>query len=175
MEYTLDELKEIWKDKINGFRDKDIFCLYIDNPFCIKKCKFCIYSPTETKIGSDLYKKYYTEMLPGEIEKFKEILNLRVPDSIYFGGGTASLMTEEIMEDIFSKIPNFKEIKNKVFENHPAMLTKRKIDIFAKYNFTYLSFGIQSFNKEIILEQSRILFNINKVQELIQYAKEKYT
>lgn len=173
MKLSYEELKNVWNKKLENWQESDMLNVYIDNPFCIKRCKFCIYSPTKTVIGSELYNKYYNELLPNEIEKFSFILKKKIPDTIYFGGGTASLMTYDIMKKVFMNIPNFKKIKNKVFENHPSLLTKRKIDLFAKYNFSYISIGIQSFDKELLKEQDRIIYDFDKVAEMIEYAKSK--
>jgi radical SAM superfamily enzyme len=168
---NINEMKDLWLSK--KWNEGDNFNLYIDNPFCINRCNYCIYNPTETKIGSDLFKRYYYDYLPNQILQFKEVLNNHPIDSVYFGGGTASLMPIDVMKDIFNLIPNFKDINYKVYENHPVFTTKEKIDLFAENNFTYLSFGIQSFNEKIIKAENRIHLNENKFKDMIEYIKSK--
>src|SRR6056297_1618092 len=92
------EFIEEWQ-KIK-WNDNKTFNLYVANPFCLKKCKFCIYNSVIEKINSNCYKSYYDNFLINEIEGFKNILNNKTPDTVYFGGGTASFMTTKTMKNV---------------------------------------------------------------------------
>lgn len=170
-EVSIDEIKSRWLHK--EWKQEDKFNMYIHNPFCPSICHFCIHSGSVTTINSDPYKKYYYEYLPNLINEFSEVIKSRPVDTIYFGGGTASLMTEEVMRLVFESIPNFKDIPNKVFEGHPVSINKKKIDILAEYNFSYMTFGVQTFNEEILKQQNRIPAKVEVFKENIRYAKEK--
>jgi coproporphyrinogen III oxidase-like Fe-S oxidoreductase len=173
VELNLDDLKKIWIKKFRNWDTNDTFNLYIDNPFCVAKCEFCVHFGCKSAIGSEIYNKYYNYYLPKQIDEFRDILTLRKIDSVYFGGGTPSLMTTDIMEKIASTIPNFEAITEKSFEAHPAFLTKEKIDFLAKYKFTYISLGIQTFDKNINQQQHRIYVAPEKIKELVRYAQEE--
>jgi coproporphyrinogen III oxidase-like Fe-S oxidoreductase len=171
-EVELSQIQRKWLNK--GWKDGyDTFNLYIHNPFCPSICSFCIHSGTVTGVNSDAYKRYYWEYLPKLFKDFEEVLHRRPLDTVYFGGGTASLMTEEVMEHIFSLIPNFKDVPVKVFEGHPVSMNKKKVDILAKYNFSYLTFGTQTFNDDVLKGQNRIPAKVEPYKGVIQHAKDK--
>jgi oxygen-independent coproporphyrinogen-3 oxidase len=143
----------------------------VANPFCIKKCNFCIYDSTELNKNSDNFNYYYNIFLPNQIKLFKDVLEIRIPDTIYFGGGTPSIMSPEIMENIFNLIPNFRQIENKYIEIHPTHFSLLKLYKLIDYRFSYLSFGIQTVNDIILKEQSRQSFDTRKMQDYISIAK----
>lgn len=158
-----------WKEK--DLTDKTLH-LFIDNPFCVRKCNFCYFSSTKTSIGSDIYNKYYNEFLPKLLTEYKDILKSNKINSVYFGGGTSSLMTVDIMKNIFKLIPGFKKIPGKVFESHPAFMTTKKAELLIKNNFTYVTFGVQSFDKERLKKENRLPLNIEKLKKDVKFLQE---
>jgi coproporphyrinogen III oxidase-like Fe-S oxidoreductase len=169
VEYSLNQIKNKWLEK--EWKKEDTFNVYVHNPFCPSICSFCIVSGSKMTENSEAYVNYYNEYLPNLIKSFDDVLRSREIDTIYFGGGTASMMTEEIMEQIFELIPNFKNIPIKVFECHPITTTKKKIDILSKYNFSYITFGLQTLNEEILREQNRIPAKLNALKDVIHHAQ----
>ena len=174
MELTeFSEYKRCWKDKLkNYFGNDETLNLYIANPFCEKICSYCIYHPVKIKNNVPLLNRYYEEYLLGEIDKFEDVLALRVADTLYLGGGTPSLMSEMHMKLIFSSIPYIDKIPEKIFEANPHSISLKKIDCLKKYNFSTLSLGIQTFSKRILANENRHYQDISKIQELVRYAQE---
>ena len=162
-------IEDLWLKKI--WKTGETFNLYIDNPFCVNKCKFCVHFGEKAAIGSEKYNEYYDEQLPQQLLQYERILNSRKIDSLYFGGGTPSLMTASKMKEIFNLIPNIMNIKYKHFEAHPAFLTKEKMDILAEYGFKYISIGIQTLDKEINEYNSRTSINNSKLKEITSYIQ----
>ncbi len=170
-ETNIEAFKKYWRDK--QWKPSDRFNLYIDGPFCVQQCGFCIHRGDRVSINSPIYNRYYKEYIPYLLELFEEVLSFKVPDSIYFGGGTANLMTTEIMVDLFKQIPNMKEIPYKVMEGHPAFMTKEKIDILADYNFSYISLGLQTLDMSLLKRHNRIPHKPEKLKHLIRYCQEE--
>lgn len=166
------KFRTVFTQNIKENQDK-LFALYIDSPFCIRQCSFCMHKGALTKINGENYTKYYKQYLPNLIDFYKPVFLERTPDSIYFGGGTSSVMTEEIMLDIFSRIPNFKDIKEKLFECNMILLNDEKIRILEKFNFTHISFGIQSFNENILKNNNRKNPNLSKIKEIVSLLQSK--
>ncbi len=162
-------IEDLWLKKI--WKTGETFNLYIDNPFCVNKCKFCVHFGEKAAIGSEKYNEYYDEQLPQQLLQYEKILNSRKIDSLYFGGGTPSLMTASKMKEIFNLIPNIMNIKYKHFEAHPAFLTKEKMDILAEYGFKYISIGIQTLDKEINEYNLRTSINNSKLKEITSYIQ----
>lgn len=161
-EVVLDILLKNVKER----KDKKFF-LYIHSPFCVRQCSFCMHKGRLVKINDGVYSKYFKEYLPGLIEFYKPVLLERTPNAVYFGGGTSSVMTAEVMRDIFSRIPNFKDIKEKMFECNMILLNDEKINILKEYNFTHISFGIQTFNEAILKKNNRSNFSKQKIKEVV--------
>lgn len=162
------DFREILLNNIREKKEK-IFCLYVHSPFCVRQCSFCMHKGAIVKINDNIYKKYYEQYLPSLIDFYKPVLLKKTPDTVYFGGGTSSVMTAKTMQNIFSKIPNFKDIKEKIFECNLILLNEEKINILKKYNFTHISFGIQSFNQRILRKNNRTNPSVEKIKEIVKY------
>ncbi|MEZ4645119.1 MAG: hypothetical protein R3E31_20690, partial [Chloroflexota bacterium] len=78
-------------------RDHDRLGLYLHIPFCIKKCRYCGFYSCENADENEL--SLYISRLKDEIRQAKETLETKrqLPkvDTIYFGGGTPSLLSAE--------------------------------------------------------------------------------
>ena len=124
--------------------------IYIHIPFCKQKCAYCdFYS-----IANKLLLNDYIESLINEIELGKENFNNNQHiETIYFGGGTPSILRIEDIEDILNKIlNNFKISANPeiTFEANPENLREDYMMALLKLGINRLSIGIQSFNDEIL-------------------------
>ncbi len=157
-----------WEEKLKNIKSDESFNIYIENPFCVNQCLYCKHKGSLLKNHTSQAKIYYEDFLPNQIRRFSYLLKEKTPDTIYFGGGTSSIMSEKIMENIFNEIPNFKKIPNKVFECNPSLLNNTKTDILIKNKFSYVSFGIQSFDKNILNYNERSIPDYSKVKELIE-------
>lgn len=120
--------------------------IYIHIPFCKQACHYC-----DFHFSTSLKKK--DEMIAAlikEIHLRKEEINELV-ETIYFGGGTPSLLSNEeidqILEPVFSL---FDVIENPeiTLEANPDDLTKKRIHELAQSRINRLSIGIQSFYDE---------------------------
>lgn len=145
--------------------------LYIDTPFCMKACKFCNCRPYEAKCGGEQYNEYYP-YLYDSIDKFRNLLLDFPPVDIYFGGGTPFFMDSQTMQTVFDTIPNFKEIPNKVMEGHPGLLSDKKLQLIIDNKFSYISLGVQTFNKELLDSQNRIPIDFEKTKEKIKIMQD---
>lgn len=166
MKISIDKIKEMWA-QYSGV--DDWLAVYIHSPFCLKVCNFCAYKGSiydESK-----FKQYYNHELPKMIAEYRSLLEGKVPDAFYFGGGTPSLMDIEMMENIFNSIPNFKKVENKYFEAHPGTLSEGKLELLKSFNFRTIIFGIQSFDDESIKKSNRYAQPYSKVRLLVKLAK----
>jgi len=122
------------------------FGIYIHIPFCKQACHYCdFHFSTSLKKKSELVDALCRELvlrkdeLPGTVE------------TIYFGGGTPSLLTRDELDLIFKTIfENFTVTKNPevTLEANPDDLTEEKIKQLADSPINRLSIGIQSFFEE---------------------------
>lgn len=121
--------------------------IYIHIPFCKSKCAYCnFYSlASQSKIDD------YVEALKKEIVARKDYLHGETAETIYFGGGTPSLLSIKHLEEIFETLyKNFNIIANPeiTLEVNPDTVDKEKIFSLKKLGINRISVGIQSFNDE---------------------------
>lgn len=118
--------------------------IYIHIPFCKQSCHYCnFHFSTNTA-----YKEKLISCILKEIELQKNYLEGETLQSIYFGGGTPSLLNVNEIENILEAIQkNFKVLKNVeiTLEANPDDLKKEKINQLAKTPVNRLSIGVQSF------------------------------
>lgn len=118
--------------------------IYIHIPFCKQPCSYCNFFFTT----SQYFKDSFIAALLKEVELQKNYLNHEEISTIYFGGGTPSLLSSNeistILEKIYStfKIVSHPEI---TLEANPDDLTREKILQLKEANINRLSIGIQSF------------------------------
>lgn len=118
--------------------------IYIHIPYCKQKCSYCnFYFRTSQKD-----KKNLIDSILKEIDLRKSYLKNKSLNSLYFGGGTPSILKEEDLIKIFNKVKEYFEIKAETeisFECNPDDLSKEKLKILKKLGVNRLSVGIQSF------------------------------
>ena len=118
--------------------------IYIHIPFCKQACYYCdFHFSTSLKKKDDLLSSLLTE-----IELRKNELPTPVIETIYFGGGTPSLLTlDEIGAIINTVYENFEVVEQPeiTLEANPDDLSEEKIIALSKSPINRLSIGIQSF------------------------------
>jgi len=120
--------------------------LYLHIPFCKQACHYCDFH-FSTK--SD-YADRMVAAIVGEIALRHEELDSVALDSVYFGGGTPSLLSERQLNEILESI--FKHFSPKAgteitLEANPDDLTREKVKQLAHSPVNRLSMGIQSFHE----------------------------
>lgn len=74
---------------------------------------------------------------------------------MYFGGGTPTILSYELLNRVFDMIPNFDKIPNKCIEASPSTLTLEHIELLAQNKFSFLSLGIQSLDEKLLKKYGR--------------------
>lgn len=165
-------IRQRWLQEIAKNNKKDYF-IYIDNPFCLDFCSFCIYSPTLIKDWyNDIKDKYYNSILLNEIDFYGEILQNISVKAVYFWWWTSSIMSVAQMENIFSHLQKYFDFRNapieKTFELNPILLSEEKIETLKKWNFTNVTMGIQSFNKDILTFNNRVNLPLKRMKYFME-------
>lgn len=130
--------------------------LYIHIPFCVRKCNYCDFL---SKASDQETKDHYVKALVQEIESSKSDLAGYEVISVFFGGGTPSLLSEEhfrmIMEALRSNARFTKDCEITV-ECNPGTVNKSLLRTYLKLGVNRLSFGLQSTNNEELKLLGRI-------------------
>lgn len=116
--------------------------IYIHVPFCGRKCAYCdFYSVNWSKSAA----VDYTAAVLRNIRHYGD--NSRIVDTVYFGGGTPSLLTAEQISSIISEIRScfaLEELAEITLEANPCTLSAEKLAELRKIGINRLSIGVQS-------------------------------
>jgi oxygen-independent coproporphyrinogen-3 oxidase len=122
--------------------------IYIHIPFCKSRCSYCDFATDVWR--SDEAVEQYVSALCLEIEKFDRPLTRAVQtDTIYFGGGTPSLLSSFQLEKILKSIDlkfNIDPTSEITLEMNPATVSLEKLNDFRSLGVNRASFGVQTFN-----------------------------
>ncbi len=147
------------------------FGLYIHIPFCKQACHYCdFHFSTSLNKKGDLVNAICEELFLRKNEMEGKV------ETIYFGGGTPSLLTSEELKQIFDSIDaNYTLIENPeiTLEANPDDLTLQKIELLAKSPINRLSIGIQSFFGADLKLMNRA-HNANEALECVKHANKYF-
>lgn len=144
--------------------------IYIHIPFCMKKCFYCDFVSYENK--ENLIQEYIDTVCL-EILQNAEILSEYNISTIYFGGGTPSLIKAEYIEKILNTlklfVTNEKEIKEITIEVNPNSASLDKLEKYYNLGINRLSIGLQSTHDKILRNIGR-LHTFNDFKEVLKNA-----
>lgn len=145
--------------------------LYIHTPFCYRKCGYCIFQSKVPRNRTEI-RSFYDEVLPRYVDAYRDTLETVRFDEIYFGGGTPTIADPEVMERMFQGLPGFDAIPLKMIEFHPHSLTREHIDLWRKYCFQYVSFGVQTLSREILEQHGRFIVDGARLERICRWLDE---
>lgn len=128
--------------------------IYIHIPFCRQKCYYCDFYKT---LNSSLTNNFIST-LKKEIQLNKNYLGNELIETIYFGGGTPSVLTENELTEILSFLNNEFQISPNAeitFEANPDDLSIQYLKSIYNVGVNRLSIGIQSFQNEHLKKMNR--------------------
>ena len=137
--------------------------IYLHIPYCKQKCHYC-------NFYSVAHKQHRDEIVPQmmhELRLQKDYLKGESVNTIYFGGGTPSLLTAEEINRLLSGIHELFTIEpgaEVTLEANPDDLTPTKIRQLAGTGINRLSIGIQSFNDKDLEFLNRVHSSRQAVQ-----------
>ncbi len=146
--------------------------VYVHIPFCISRCAYCDFISStcldENKINT------YIEHVLKELDLLREdgLFDSREIDTVYFGGGTPSLLKTHYFRSILEKIRlNRRVVSQEVtIEANPATITKEALLELKDMGINRISIGIQSLNDATLKAINR-RHNAIEAIEAIKMAK----
>lgn len=128
--------------------------LYLHIPYCKKACTYCDFY-FSTSLGS---KDLLVKSLIKDIENQVHFIKSKTLDSVYFGGGTPSLLSLNDFFDIFNAINQFFKLSDTAeitIEMNPDDVTKDKLNGLKKIGFNRISLGVQTTDDKILQWMNR--------------------
>ncbi|MDR2777325.1 MAG: radical SAM family heme chaperone HemW [Rickettsiales bacterium] len=122
--------------------------LYVHYPFCGSKCPYCDFN--SYRVGSTDVNSFL-EAYTREITHYSEILGNRVVNTVFFGGGTPSLMSANFLGTILNTIDRSFRLVEKAeisLEANPTKFESGKFEEFRSLGVNRLSIGVQSMDNQ---------------------------
>ena len=143
--------------------------IYIHIPFCIQRCSYCNFFSV---VSINLVNEVINAIIK-ELSIRKDYLKNEPVQTIYFGGGTPSLLTIQQIEKLLNTVyTNFPVEQNAeiTFEANPDDLTKNYLFDLKKVGINRLSIGIQSFDDDKLKILNR-RHNATQAHEAVREAQ----
>ena len=155
---------------------QNLLSLYVHWPYCESKCPYCDFNShvNETINIDDWIESYKNQLLAMKEELIKNNINFRHLNSLFFGGGTPSLMPLKVIEYIIEnsrEIFGFKKDIEITIEANPSSYDNKKFIKFKQLGINRLSIGAQSLNNRYLKFLGR-LHNIKDVKIALNDASE---
>lgn len=150
------------------------FGLYVHWPFCAAKCPYCDFnSHVAGEVDHDRWKEAYLR----EIDRVSENLGGRVLRTVFFGGGTPSLMAPDTVAAIIGKIRQVWPVANDLevtLEANPGSVEAGRFAAYADAGVSRLSMGLQALNDEDLRRLGR-LHTVAESRQAFDIAKEYFS
>jgi len=129
-----------------------ITSLYVHVPFCAQKCSYCAFYSEPS--GGDLINRYVADL----IREMEMVAGDLQPQTVFFGGGTPSLLNLRQWEQILQAMDRLHLLgaAEWTVECNPATVSLDKARLLRSYGVNRLSMGVQSLNEELLERLGRV-------------------
>lgn len=128
--------------------------LYFHIPFCKRICSYCDFY----KVGATALIPDVVQMMHRELDQRRDYIADKHITSIYFGGGTPSLLTPQMVEELIvhaQLLFDCSMVEEITLEANPDDLTQEYIEALRTTQVNRLSLGIQSFDDDVLRLMNR--------------------
>jgi oxygen-independent coproporphyrinogen-3 oxidase len=152
---------------------------YIHIPYCVKRCGYCdfnTYTPAELQISDGLSQisNSYIGLVIEEIQQAKLAVGEATVPTIFFGGGTPSLMEAADIARVITKIKNSFTLSDDceiTLETNPDTVDKQKLAAFKAAGINRISIGMQSAVDHVLKTLDRT-HNPQNLSQVTKWASE---
>jgi putative oxygen-independent coproporphyrinogen III oxidase len=148
------------------FRTQPPLSLYVHIPWCVQKCPYCDFNshalaagPSAVEGGAAIPEGQYLTALIADLEAALPLVWGRRIDSIFFGGGTPSLLSGGGLDDFLAAVRSRLQVLPSAeitLEANPGTVEAERFAAFRAAGVNRLSLGIQSFNPRHLQALGRI-------------------
>jgi oxygen-independent coproporphyrinogen-3 oxidase len=132
------------------------FGLYLHWPFCQSKCPYCDFN---SHVATRVDQSRWLEAFQAEIDRIGALTEGRVLNSVFFGGGTPSLMEAATVQGILDRIRATWTLANDIeitLEANPGSVEAARFEGYAKAGVNRVSLGIQSLDPDDLRRLGRM-------------------
>ena len=149
------------------------FGIYLHWPFCQAKCPYCDFnSHVSRQIDEPRWQAAYLS----EIDRYAEMTPGRVVNSVFFGGGTPSLMSPDIVHAILDRIrmrwPRANDLEV-TLEANPGSVESGRFRAYSEAGVSRVSMGMQAMNDADLQRLGRI-HTVDEALKAFDIAKAQF-
>ncbi len=122
------------------------FGLYLHWPFCASKCPYCDFN---SHVAAEIDQNRWNRAYLAEIERVGAETKDRVLNSVFFGGGTPSLMDPDLVAAILDKVRTTWRLANDIeitLEANPSSIESGRFRAYSDAGVNRVSMGMQALN-----------------------------
>ena len=142
--------------------------IYVHIPMCVKKCAYCDFT---SYCGRMNQRDAYSEAVCREMREQAAFFGARRVNTVFFGGGTPTLMTGAQMERMMDTLRACFDLAadaEVTMEGNPGTLTRENLDAYRKAGVNRLSLGAQSLDDGLLQSIGRIHTN-EQARQAVRY------
>ncbi|WP_375772023.1 coproporphyrinogen III oxidase family protein [Archangium gephyra] len=149
-----------WRpEAIQGVLEPRPLNIYVHTPYCVQRCAYCHYKTTTLGESRKSEIDAYVSALCREMELVSKRFHLkeRPATTVYFGGGTPTLLSKENLSRVMESLHEHFNLRDPeiTVEGEPVTLIQAKADHLKTLGVNRISLGIQSFCDDIIQKTGR--------------------
>ena len=144
--------------------------IYVHIPFCVRKCAYCDFSSYAGRMA-DMPR--YVNALCEEIRTRAQETGRQTADTVFFGGGTPSLLTTELFKKIVHTLRSCYDLAADcefTVESNPGTLTQELANTMAACGVNRLSMGMQCAQSHLLKRLNRI-HSMEDVRQAVHIAR----
>jgi len=149
------------------------FGVYIHWPFCLSKCPYCDFN---SHVSDEINHKEWRDALLAELRYSARLTGARSVDTVFFGGGTPSLMAPQTVATLIDEIDRLWGLKpgaEITLEANPTSVEAGKFTDFSKAGINRISMGIQALN-DVDLKALGRLHSVSEALAAFDIAKKQF-
>ncbi|MDZ4089011.1 MAG: radical SAM family heme chaperone HemW [Tabrizicola sp.] len=149
------------------------FGLYIHWPFCQSKCPYCDFN---SHVATRIDQSRWLQAFQSEIDRIGALTQGRVLNTIFFGGGTPSLMEPATVQGILDRVRATWTLANDIeitLEANPGSVEAARFEAYAKAGVNRVSLGIQSLDPEDLRRLGR-MHTVDEAAKAIAIAQSTF-
>lgn len=147
------EIAKREKELLSRLHYKDGYSLYIGIPFCPTTCLYCSFTSYPICVWKDKMDDYLTA-LEKEMEATAKIMQGKILDTVYIGGGTPTTLQAEELDRLITKLKAIFDLSQvtefTVEAGRADSITKEKLEVLYKHGITRISVNPQTMNEETL-------------------------
>lgn len=122
------------------------FGLYIHWPFCAAKCPYCDFN---SHVAQEIDQNRWNRAYLSELDRVAALTGARVLNSVFFGGGTPSLMEPAVVQAVLDRVRKHWRLANDIeitLEANPTSIESGRFRAYSEAGVNRISMGMQALN-----------------------------